>query len=104
MDGKPAERGFAVAGLKSGHYKRKSAAPSASLRAGRNRCATQIKKKQVPHPVRKTNGVRNDKLWNVAPVSQAETLKLAPEAADGAVEDEVELLGANRWRSCWSEE
>src|SRR5260221_14332390 len=88
MDGKLAERGFAVAGLKSGHYKRRS--------AGRNRWATQIKKKQVPHPVRKTNGVRNDKLWNVAPVSQAETLKFAPEAAEGALEDEEELLGANR--------
>ncbi len=85
-----------MAGLKSGHYKRKSAAPSASLRAGRNRWATQIKKKQVPHPVRKTNGVRNDKLWNVVPVSQAVTLKLAPEAAEGAKEDEEELLGANR--------
>ena len=93
-----------MAGLKSGHYKRKSAAPSASLRAGRNRWATQIKKKQVPHPVRKTNGVRNDKLWNVVPVSQAVRLKLAPEAAEGAKEDEEELLGANRWRSCWSEE
>ena len=85
-----------MAGLKSGHYKRKSAAPSASLRAGRNRWVTQIKKKQVPHPVRKTNGVRNDKLWNVAPVSQAETVKFAPEAAEGALEDEEKLLGANR--------
>jgi len=35
---------------------------------------------------------------------QAETLKFAPEAAEGAPDVAEELLSANCWKSCWSEE
>ena len=79
-----------VAGLKSGHYKRKSTA--------RNRCATKNKIKQILHPVQKANGVRNDR--QVMKARYAETLKLAPDAAEGAPEGEEELLSVNCWKSC----
>ena len=35
---------------------------------------------------------------------QAETLKFAPEAPVGAPDVVEELLSANCWKSCWSEE
>ncbi|HEV3419339.1 MAG TPA: hypothetical protein VG075_03460 [Candidatus Acidoferrum sp.] len=42
--------------------------------------------------------------WTLARAFKAETLKFAPNAADGAQQDEEELLSGNCCKSCWRDE